>query len=88
MRGCHSLTVATGLLAVSTSFAAVDAAERPNILFIMWDDAGLGDNSAYPNSMTKPRLLTPSAQKLADEGMLFNSGFTGAPVCAPSRSTL
>ncbi len=58
--------------------------DRPNIIFIMADDLGYGDLGCYGQE----KILTPSIDKLASDGMLFTQAYAGAPVCAPSRSVL
>ncbi|MCB9384789.1 MAG: arylsulfatase [Bryobacterales bacterium] len=57
---------------------------RPNILFILADDLGLGDLGCYGQR----RLQTPNIDKLASQGMRFTQAYAGATVCAPSRSCL
>ena len=61
------------------------AAEKPNIVFIMIDDAGLGDFTSYAaNSPVK----TPNIDALAASGMKFTNAYAPANVCAPSRASL
>ena len=57
---------------------------RPNVIYILADDLGYGDLSCYGQGKFK----TPNIDKLAKEGMLFTQHYSGAPVCAPSRSAL
>lgn len=61
-----------------------EAAERPNIVFIMADDLGYGDVGCYGQK----RLRTPNIDRLAGEGVKFTRFYAGATVCAPSRCTL
>lgn len=70
------------LLLATTLFAKAD--ERPNIIFIMADDMGYGDAGCYGQT----QIQTPHIDQLAAEGMRFRQCYTGAPVCAPSRSVL
>ena len=58
--------------------------EKPNIIFIMLDDMGTFDVGAYGSKAVK----TPNMDRMAAEGMLFTAAYSGAPVCAPARSTL
>jgi len=60
------------------------AAERPNIIWIMADDLGYGDLGCYGQKLIK----TPAIDKMAAEGMRFTQFYSGATVCAPSRSVL
>ena len=58
--------------------------QKPNIIYILADDMGYGDVSAYGQK----RFKTPHIDRLAESGMLFTQHYSGAAVCAPSRSTL
>ena len=62
----------------------VQAAERPNILYIMCDDMGYGDLSCYGQK----HFRTPNIDRLASQGMLMTSAYAGSPVSAPSRACL
>lgn len=57
---------------------------RPNIVFILADDMGYGDTSVYGQR----KFRTPNIDRLAAQGLQFLDGYAGAPVCAPSRSSL
>lgn len=57
---------------------------KPNIVLIVADDLGYGDLSCYGQKL----FTTPNIDKLAGEGLKFTSHYSGAPVCAPSRSAL
>jgi arylsulfatase A-like enzyme len=77
--------LATMLGLATTAFglnAAADA--RPNILYILLDDAGYGDLGCYGQA----RLATPNMDRLARDGMRFTQHYAGSTVCAPSRCTL
>lgn len=60
------------------------ASNRPNIIYILADDLGYGDLSCYGQE----KFSTPNIDRLAAEGMLFTQHYSGATVCAPSRSAL
>jgi arylsulfatase A-like enzyme len=64
--------------------AADDSAKKPNIVFILADDAGIGDFSAYGCKYG----VTPNIDRLAAEGMKFTRAYSGSAVCAPSRCVL
>lgn len=72
------------LLAVITLAAAAPDPARPNIIFILADDLGVGHLGAYGQK----KIKTPHIDALAAEGMKFNRFYSGANVCAPARSTL
>ena len=75
-----------GLLPVASPAAesSPQADKKPNIIFILLDDAGIGDISAYGCKYG----VTPNIDRLAAEGMKFNSAYSGSAVCAPSRCVL
>jgi hypothetical protein len=54
---------------------------KPNIIYILADDLGIGDVSAYGSDSNH----TPIIDELAKNGMLFKHGYT-APLCGPSRA--
>jgi len=60
----------------------LQAAAKPNIIFIMADDLGNADLS-YRGS----EINTPNIDKLANEGVRLEN-FHGMPVCTPSRAAL
>ena len=72
--------LALALLLVS----AVHAADKPNIIFILADDLGIGDVGAYGQE----KIRTPNIDRIAAEGMKFTGFYSGHCVCAPSRCTL
>ena len=56
--------------------------ELPNVIYILADDLGYGDVSAYnPDS----KITTPSIDKLAGEGMRFTDAHSPSSVCTPTR---
>ncbi len=61
------------------------AQEKPNIVFILADDMGYGDLSAY-NS--ESRICTPNLDRLANAGMVFTDAHAGGSTCVPSRYAL
>lgn len=54
----------------------------PNIVFIVIDDLGKSEVSAYGSYTMK----TPNIDQLASEGVLFADCYVSSPVCAPSRA--
>ncbi len=57
---------------------------KPNIIYLIADDAGYGDLSCYGQQ----KFSTPNIDRLAAEGMMFTAHYAGSTVCAPSRSSL
>ena len=62
----------------------ISAQERPNLIWIMADDLGYGDLGCYGQQV----ISTPSIDRMAREGLRFQQFYSGATVCAPSRSVL
>ncbi|MCB1061686.1 MAG: arylsulfatase [Verrucomicrobiae bacterium] len=60
------------------------AADKPNLIYILLDDAGYGDLSCYGQS----KFQTPQIDRLASEGMKFTQHYSGSTVCAPTRCVL
>jgi arylsulfatase A len=68
-----------------STICAEPASSRPNILYILADDLGIGDVSAFnSNSAWK----TPNIDRLAREGRMFTDAHSASGVCTPSRYTL
>ena len=65
---------------------AVDAVDnnRPNVVLINCDDLGWGDLGCYGSMLNK----TPALDRLAAEGIRFDSFYVASPVCSPSRGAL
>ncbi len=53
-----------------------------NVILIVADDLGKHDLSVYGN----PYIKTPHIDRLATNGLRFNSGYATAAVCSPSRA--
>ena len=74
------------LLAISFSVrvGVVDAAQaKPNIIFILADDLGIGNVGCYGAD----RYQTPNIDRLATGGIRYTAAYT-APLCGPSRAML
>src|SRR5688572_15178065 len=71
--------VSLGLIAQPSSSTAL-----PNIIFVMADDMGSADIGPFGQKV----IATPNLDRMAREGMRFTQAYTGASVCAPSRSVL
>lgn len=64
--------------------AQLNAADKPNIVFILADDLGYGDIGPYGQK----KIRTPNIDALAAGGMRFTAHYAGSNVCAPSRCVL
>lgn len=69
---------------LATGFLAEAASPKPNILFIIADDASMNSFGAYGCDWVK----TPAVDKIAREGVVFTNAYNCNPKCAPSRACL
>ena len=77
---------------------SLHAAEKPNVVLIVFDDLGYGDiegfafNHAQANPLNKTKnknkAKTPRLNKLAQQGVKLSHFLVTAPYCAPSRSSI
>lgn len=58
--------------------------KKPNIVILMADQLTAGALRTYGNNVS----LTPNINKLASEGVVFESAYCNSPLCAPSRASL
>ena len=72
------------LTCLSFAVTAATSVAKPNIIYILLDDAGYGDLSCYGQK----KFLTPNIDRLASEGMKFTNHYSGSTVCAPTRSVI
>ena len=79
-----NLLLVTGLALLVSCRTGDRGTERPNIIFIMADDMGIGDLGCYGQEV----IRTPRIDELAAGGMLFTNHYAGNTVCAPSRCAL
>ncbi|MBA4030375.1 MAG: N-acetylgalactosamine 6-sulfate sulfatase [Planctomyces sp.] len=59
-------------------------AHRPNIVFILADDLGWRDTSAYGSRFHR----TPQIDRLVEKGMKFTNAYSASPLCSPTRASL
>jgi len=84
MRGSRITVLLMALLAVFRGSPVQSESERPNILMILADDLGRELLSMYGG---QSNYQTPNLEKLAQEGMLFNTCYA-TPMCVPTRVEL
>ncbi len=65
-------------------FGQASAKPKPNLIWILADDLGYADLGCYGQKV----ITTPNLDRMAAEGMRFTHFYSGATVCAPSRSVL
>ena len=72
---------------LETLLAAQDKSKdspRYNVVFILADDLGWKDCSAYGSKF----LQTPNIDRLTKKGMLFTEAYAASPVCSPTRASI
>jgi arylsulfatase A-like enzyme len=86
MKITHLLLALTALLPTLTFPGRVAAATpaRPNVLFIIADDASCHFGEAYRCTWVK----TPHIDRLAKQGLVFDHAYTPTSKCAPSRAAI
>eukprot|EP00049_Salpingoeca_infusionum_P011944 m.211287 g.211287 ORF g.211287 m.211287 type:complete len:604 (+) comp15059_c2_seq2:233-2044(+) len=82
MNSVAAVTVAYVVLACTAR--ASQATERPNVVMLFMDDLGYGDVGFTGHPTTK----TPNLDKLASEGKVLTSWYSGCSVCSGSRAAL
>lgn len=85
----YKLILGLGLLilagtALAFRWSATQDSERPNILFLIADDWSYPHAGAYGD----PLVRTPTFDRLAREGVLFEHAYCAAPSCTPSRGAI
>ncbi|WP_200976030.1 arylsulfatase [Echinicola sp. 20G] len=59
--------------------------KRPNIIYVLADDMGIGDIQAfYPEG----KIATPNLDQMAADGMRFTDAHTSSAVCTPTRYSI
>jgi arylsulfatase len=76
-------TLAFASVAMTVSSVAQARSSKPNIIYFLSDDLGIGDLGCYGQKY----IETPNIDKLAKQGKLFNNMYSGSAVCAPSRGS-
>ena len=78
----HRLTIIGPLLFLGC--VSLCTAERPNVLFIIADDASRHFGKAYHCDWVR----TPNIDKLAERGLVFDNAYVPTSKCGPCRSAL
>lgn len=69
-------------MVAAMSASAAEKTQSPNIVFILADDLGYGDISAFnPES----KISTPNIDRLARDGMMFTDAHAASALSTPSR---
>ena len=78
----NKLILGIAMLFVFTLKAQTSKNKKPNIIYILADDLGIGDLSVYNENS---KINTPHLDKLASQGMRFTDAHTSSSVCTPTR---
>jgi arylsulfatase A len=70
-------------LVLSWQTSASGQSSKPNIVFILADDLGIGDVKCFGGD--RCQIDTPHFDRLAKEGVMFTDAHAVAAVCVPSR---
>ncbi len=70
------------LIAIGCKVTETEEKQAPNIIYILADDLGIGDISAYNE---KSKIATPHIDVLARQGMMFTDAHSPSAVCTPTR---
>ena len=75
------ITLLIGIITISVK-AQSNENSKPNIIYILADDLGIGDVSIYNENS---KIQTPNLDKMGAEGMKFTDAHTSSSVCTPTR---
>ena len=77
----HSFSLTFALLVCGGNGLA-KGAEKPNIIFVLFDDMGYGQPPSY---RADTEFHTPNLERLTREGMRFTDAHSASAVCTPTR---
>ena len=60
------------------------AAQKPNIVFFLVDDLGLGDVGCFGSTFHE----TANIDRLCSDGLKFTQAYSACTVCSPSRAAI
>lgn len=69
---------------LATACSCLDAEQRPNIVIVIADDVSWDDFGCTGN----PDVQTPNIDRLASEGIRFNSVYLTTSSCSPTRNSI
>ena len=83
MRRITKARIGIGLVLVCLGgIPRLASAEKPNIVFVLFDDIGYGQPTVYRG---ESQFKTPHLNRLADQGMRFTDAHSAASNCTPTR---
>lgn len=74
------------VLCLAVSLVCSVSYAKPNIVFILADDLGIGDVKCYGGE--RCLIETPNIDRLAAEGVRFTDAHVNASICGPTRRAL
>ena len=77
-----AILLCIGLLCQPFAVLAETKAERPNVVFVLFDDMGYGQPPSY---RADSPFKTPNIDRLARQGMRFTDAHSAAANCTPTR---
>jgi arylsulfatase A-like enzyme len=83
-----------GFLFAAAGMSSVQAAEKPNILWIVTDDQRPDSLACYNEAVHGSGLsplgyvMSPNIDRLAAKGTLFSQAYCNSPACSPSRASM
>ena len=77
-------TLLTAIPALAAAGCTENPAPRPNVIFILMDDAGYGDFGCYGQQ----KIETPNIDALSECGVRFTDMYSAAPLSSPARCGL
>src|SRR5688500_8146055 len=84
-RCCLAAAVACGVVTARDGYAAAPP-QAPNVVVINIDDMGYADLAPY--NTDNIQADTPTATRLANEGLRFTNYYVNSPICSASRAAL
>ena len=79
----NTILRSTAVAAILAFTALAQAGERPNILFIAYDDL-----RPLIKAYGEPESITPNLDALMREGVRFECNYVAYPLCNSSRATM
>lgn len=81
MKTTKNILLAVSLVFVTGHALFAQTARKPNFVIILADDLGYGDIGTFGAT----DIRTPNIDRLAANGLKFNSFYSTSPVCTPTR---
>src|SRR5687768_68724 len=81
---CLLFAVTFFLFLAAGPVSGANAAEKPNIIFILIDDLGWTDLNCFGSDFYQ----TPHIDQLARDGMKFTQAYSACTVCSPTRASI